>query len=156
MLPGISVEIMDPRLEEDAKIHSCHPNDAVVRVWTDIVYDILARVHDTTGINTIGCFRIGRDMDRLRCPPTVLVGIDKQVFRDWKVVREAIVSALNSRGLESVGVRIRKDKKHLRANNIERNPIQPSDCRPDPPLGYSLSPHNMKDAIWTLDSRGVG
>lgn len=148
-LPEVSVEIMDPRFEEDPKVHGCHPNDAVVPMWTDIVNDIIARV-DTIGINTIGCFRIGRDIDRSRCPPTVLLGIDRQVFRDWRVVREAVVVALDSRGLTSVGVLIRKDKKPLRASNLENNPIEPADCRRDPPLGYSLSPHSMKDALGTL------
>lgn len=150
-LPEISVEIMDRRFEEDPKVHGCQPNDAVVPMWTDIVNDIIARV-DTKGINTIGCFRIGRDTDRSRCPPTVLLGIDRQVFRDWRIVRDAVVSALDSRGLISVGVIIRKDKKPLRASNLETNPVQPTDCRSDPPLGYSLSlSHNMReDAFGTL------
>ncbi|KAL2788064.1 hypothetical protein BJX66DRAFT_340567 [Aspergillus keveii] len=117
-----SVEVTDVRFDERESIHPCYPTDAISPVWTDVAEEIMARVLDPTGIFTIGCFRVGgkiytRDRywewtvkeSRERCPPTVVIGVDRLVKRDWTQVRETVIAILDARGLDEVAVLIRKD-----------------------------------------------
>ncbi|KAL2844019.1 hypothetical protein BJX68DRAFT_269884 [Aspergillus pseudodeflectus] len=117
-----SVEITDVRFHQRESIHPCYPTDAIFPVWTDVAEEIMTRISDPTGIFTIGCFRVGgkiytRDLSwewavkesRERCPPTVVIGVDRLVKRDWAQVRETAIAVLDARDLDEVAVLIRKD-----------------------------------------------
>jgi hypothetical protein len=91
-----SVEIIDVRFYERESIHPCYPTDAIFPVWMEVAEEIMTRVSDPTGIFTIGCFRVGGKVytrnqywewsveeSRERCPPTVVIGVDRLVKRDW-------------------------------------------------------------------------
>lgn len=145
---GVSVEIADPRFEDNLSVYACYPTDIICPVWRDLVPEVIAQV-DTTGINTIGCFRVGlKDTDRSECAPTVLLGVNYRVQRDWKSVRETVVHVLDRYNLSSVAVLIRKDsgKPSLSAagfQNFERTSLGLDECRLDPSLGSSLGAHGV-------------
>jgi hypothetical protein len=151
-----SVEIIDVRFYERESIHPCYSKDALYPVWTEVAEEIMARVLDPTGIFTVGCFRVGgkihtRDRywewtvkeSRERCPPTVVIGVDRLVERDWTQVRETVMAILDARGLDEVAVLIRKDAdsrpEKLVGDWDPRSPLGVQDCRPDPGLGSSMN-----------------
>ncbi|KAJ0420794.1 hypothetical protein BJY00DRAFT_312720 [Aspergillus carlsbadensis] len=137
-------------------IHPCYPTDAIFPVWTDVAEEILTRISDPTGIFTIGCFRVGgkiytRDRywgwtveeSRERCPPTVVIGVDRLVMRDWIQVRETVIAILDARGLDEVAVLIRKDADSRPVKAVgdwdPQSPLEVWNCRPNPDLGSSLN-----------------
>jgi hypothetical protein len=151
-----SVEITDVRFHQRESIHRCYPTDAIFSVWTDVGEEIMTRISDPTGIFTIGCFRVGgkiytRDPywewavkeSRERCPPTVVIGVDRLVKRDWAQVRETVIAVLDARGLDEVAVLIRKDvdsrPDKVVGDGDPQEPLGVHNCRPDPDLGYSIN-----------------
>ncbi|KAL2830833.1 hypothetical protein BDW59DRAFT_158273 [Aspergillus cavernicola] len=109
-LQRVSVEIMDPKLMQRPKIHPCLPSDPIFPIWTQVATDIFNGIN-RAGVFTVGCFRIGSDYDRHQCPPTVLLGVDRKVKRDWKQLREVVITILDRHNLHAVAVTIRKDNK---------------------------------------------
>lgn len=148
-ITDVSVEIMDEKFEEDPRIHVCVQSDAIFPIWKLVALQIFHNI-DRRGVFTIGCFRIGDDNDRLKCPPTILLGVDHAVKRDWKPVRDTIVAILDNRGLLNVAVTIQKDNKVRRRGGIRDEGVAVEDCRKDPNLGTSLSPWDGKDGHGTL------
>ncbi len=150
-LQGLNVEITDPKFFERPSIHPCLATDAIFPVWTQVATDIAHGI-DRTGVFTISCFRIGCDDDRLKCPPTVLLGVDKNVKRDWKVVREEIVSILDRHRLNGVAVTIRKDNEIIRDGYPDDKDMgsRPNDCLPGPRPATSISPRTIHDSNGTL------
>lgn len=146
----VSVEIMDAKFEQSPRIHACVPSDAIFPIWQQVALQIFDGI-DCRGVFTIGCFRIGNHNDRFRCPPTILLGVDRAVKRDWKPVRDTIVAILDSRRLLNVAVTIRKDNKLTRASEIRSGEgIPAADCRKDPNIGTSLSPGDEKKHHGTM------
>ncbi|KAL5342149.1 hypothetical protein BJX70DRAFT_386274 [Aspergillus crustosus] len=150
-LKGVSVEIVDPKSEQRPMIHGCLPNDSIFPIWRQVAMAIFNHI-DQTGVFTIGCFRIGNSNERLRCAPTILLGVDRNVKRDWKQVREAVVGVLDAHGLNTVAVIIRKDNQVTRGGSLDSGDkgATPEDCRHDPKLGTSICPGGMKDGQGTL------
>lgn len=150
-LQGINVEIIDPKLSQRPNIHPCLPTDSIFPIWTQVSTDIFNGI-DRTGVFTIGCFRIGSDYDLQKCPPTVLLGVDKNVRRDWRDLREVVVSILDRHNLTAVAVAIRKDNK-MRSDGQpgDQDPgARPENCRLDPKMGVSISPRTAHDSNGTL------
>lgn len=150
-LQGINVEIIDPKLSQRPNIHPCLPTDSIFPIWTQVGTDIFNGI-DRTGVFTIGCFRIGSDYDLQKCPPTVLLGVDKNVRRDWRDLREVVVSILDRHNLTAVAVAIRKDNK-MRSDGQpgDQDPgARPENCRLDPKMGVSISPRTAHDSNGTL------
>ncbi|KAJ0418779.1 hypothetical protein BJY00DRAFT_314691 [Aspergillus carlsbadensis] len=104
----VPVEITDPSFDCEPFVHPCLTTDAVFPVWEPLAEQILDTV-GLSGVHTLGCYRIGDNSNVNMCPPTALMGIDRKSTRDWKLVREGIVTILDSNGLGSVAVIIRKD-----------------------------------------------
>lgn len=141
-LEGITVEVADVSVIRRPEIYPCLPTDEIYPVWTEVAMEIFNRI-DRAGVFTIGCFRIGGDgWDRDESPPTVLIGVDRHSRRDWKDVRETVVSILDGRGLDSVVVTIRKDNAIARGVlSMDYEPgARTADFRPDPRPGTSLGP----------------
>ncbi|KAL4925541.1 uncharacterized protein BDV17DRAFT_300296 [Aspergillus undulatus] len=150
-IQGVPVETMDPRFMQRPKIHPCLPTDAIFPVWTHVATDIFRGI-DRTGVFSIGCFRIGNSYNRMECQPTVLLGVDRKVKREWKPLKEAIVAILDRNNLNSVAVTICKDNKITRDGGPGDDDIgaRVKDCRRDPVLGTSLSPRSLRTARGTL------
>lgn len=149
-ITDVSVEIIDAKFEEDPQIHACVPSDAIFPIWKQVAMEIFHNI-DRRGLFTIGCFRIGDANDRLKCPPTILLGVDRSVKRDWKPARDTIVAILDKRGLIDVAVTIRKDNKVTRRGWVgEDEGVAVEDCRKDPNFGTSLSPWDRKNEHGTL------
>lgn len=149
-ITDVSVEIIDEDFDEDPQIHACVPSDTIFPIWKQVAMEIFHNI-DCRGVFTIGCFRIGDENDRLKCPPTILLGVDRSVKRDWKPARDTIVAILDKRGLIDVAVTIHKDNKVARRRGIsDREGFAAEDCRKDPYFGTSLSPWDRKDEQGTL------
>lgn len=149
-LGDINVEITDPRFGRRPSVFPCTPNDGIFHVWGVVAEDIMSSI-DLTGIFTIGCFRVGEGVHPEGCPPTVLFGVDRRAPRDWKVVREATIEVLEQWGLTAVAVLIRKDTSTDIADyqqSLTTNPTKLCTKHANP--GFSLSPHDNKDALGTL------
>lgn len=146
----ITVEIIDPRFGQRPRFFPCSPDDAIFPLWERVGESILNTL-DLTGLWTIGCCRIGVSEDLIQCPPTILLGVDRQTRRNWKDVREAVVRVLDSFGLSTEGVLIRKDKNVFKMDSqstpatastgIFMNEVNP---------GYSLCPQRMKHGQGTF------
>jgi hypothetical protein len=80
---------------------------------------------------------------RERCPPTVVIGVDRLVKRDWTQVRETVIAILDARGLDEVAVLIRKDADSRPEKVVgdwdPQDPLGVQDCRRDPGLGSSIN-----------------
>lgn len=149
-ITNASVEIMDAKFEQSPGIYACVPSDRIFPIWKQVALQIFHQI-DCRGVFTIGCFRIGNDNDRSKCPPTILLGVDRAVKRNWKPVRDTIVTILDNRGLFNVAVTIRKDNRLARTNQIRsREGIPAADCRDDPNIGTSLSPSDREYEHGTL------
>ncbi|KAL3459404.1 hypothetical protein BJX64DRAFT_291231 [Aspergillus heterothallicus] len=160
-LLDFSVEISDAQFMQREAVFPCKSFDAIYKVWTTVAEEILERIGDLTGIFSLACFRVGGhvytrdqwweyqvDADCERSPPTVVLGADRLESRDWREVRDIIVSILDARGLTSVAVLIRKDAEAQPGKVVEnicqdRYPFPygaaVGDCRPDPRLGTSIN-----------------
>ncbi|KAL4779658.1 hypothetical protein BJX76DRAFT_365088 [Aspergillus varians] len=147
-LYGISVEVIDPRFDESPKLHPCLRTDDISPVWRTVAEAILHHI-GVTGIFTLGCFRIGIDANRQRCPPTVLFGVDRRAQRNWKEAREGAISVLESYGLYDVAVLIRNDTTAVRSG---RTPAAAGveDCRQDLKVGASIAPRSLNHGHGTL------
>ena len=149
-ITNASVEIMDAKFEQSPGIYACVPSDRIFPIWKQVALQIFHQI-DCRAVFTIGCFRIGNDNDRSKCPPTILLGVDRAVKRNWKPVRDTIVTILDNRGLFNVAVTIRKDNRLARTNQIRsREGIPAADCRDDPNIGTSLSPSDREYEHGTL------
>ncbi|KAL3450776.1 hypothetical protein BJX65DRAFT_304931 [Aspergillus insuetus] len=110
----------------------------------------------SNGDFTIGCFRVGgkiytRDRywkwtvkeSRKRCPPTVVIGVDRLVKRDWTQVRVTVITILDARGLDEVAVLIRKDSDSRIGKVVgdwdPQDSLGVQNCRQDPVLGSSIN-----------------
>ncbi|KAL2838184.1 hypothetical protein BJY01DRAFT_251086 [Aspergillus pseudoustus] len=82
----------------------------------------------------LGCFRVGgkiytrgqyfgydSEEERQRCPPTVMLGVDRLAARDWREVRGTVVDILDARGLGSIAVLIRKDTYPRSSGKVARS-----------------------------------
>ncbi|KAL4908844.1 hypothetical protein BDW74DRAFT_165573 [Aspergillus multicolor] len=145
----VSVEIVDERFARPPLIHPCQPHDTIFPIWQRVALEIFNTI-DTTGVFTIGCFRIGSHRDRRHCPSTVLLGVDRSATRDWKQVREQVVAVLEIHELTDVAVTIHKDNHITGGSDFEDSGVTPRDCRINPNLGSSISPASIKDANGTL------
>ncbi|KAL4786918.1 hypothetical protein BJX76DRAFT_354731 [Aspergillus varians] len=150
-LQEVSVEIIDPKFAQRPMIHPCLPTDDIFPVWKQVASDIFHGIN-RTGVFTIGCFRIGSIYDRLQCPPTILLGEDRGVKRDWRQLRETVVGILDRHSLSAVAVMIRKDNKISRDGGLDS--AEPGamvqHCRLDPKPTPSLSPRSLLHGHGTL------
>jgi hypothetical protein len=84
------------------------------------------------------------------CPPTVLMGIDRTSTRDWKQAREQMISILDSNGLGSVAVIIRKDISPLASGEMLETLASVEECELAPNMGAALAPKGLKNGNGTL------
>ncbi|RAH44293.1 uncharacterized protein BO95DRAFT_465198 [Aspergillus brunneoviolaceus CBS 621.78] len=107
---NIAVEICDILFcaKYRLRLQSCTVKDAVFSQW-EAVLEAILRTIPLAGVLYISCCRTGATSSTSGSAPTVLLGVDPTASVDWKVVREQIVTVLESFGLDSVGVLIRQD-----------------------------------------------
>jgi hypothetical protein len=153
----VSIEIMDPLSFRNPKIFPVSSSHPIFKLWKSVT-DTIIRDVELKGICNINCFKIGpRNLD-YECPQadegpvTVLVGIDWHVRRDWKNVREAILTILSRFGLVDVGVMIRKDRGLSRmAGEQALAALTPhQQCTTEIDMGYSLAPRKMHQGQGTF------
>ncbi|EAU29902.1 predicted protein [Aspergillus terreus NIH2624] len=140
----VAVEIMDPAFGANPHLFPVSSSHPISQHWKSVAEAIIGEF-DLRGICTINCFRIGASSQIDQCPVTVLVGIDQQVTRDWRNVREAILIILARYNLADVGVMIRKDRGLSRmAGEQALAALTPhQQCTTEIDMGYSLAPRKM-------------
>ena len=106
-LPDVSVEICDARAVLPDLYHLIVPEDAIFPIW-DRVLETMLENCDLTDWNSVGCYRIGKEEDWKKNPPTVIVTVNNSL-PDWRPTRETIVAILDSFHLPMVGVKIKRD-----------------------------------------------
>ena len=100
-------------------------------------------------MNTIGCFRIGRNPVPEANPITILITVDKGSSRDWRGLREDVIIVLEKFFLPMVGVKIQQDQV-VRAVTT-RNGELPSAIFEGPALaGQSLGCRDIEIGTGTL------
>jgi hypothetical protein len=110
----ISVEIMDAQARQPLRTFSVLKSDPIFNKWASVLGRILTDV-DLTDIQLIGCYRRGRNsgIDNL---VTVLVIVDINSKRSWRITRDVIAGILDCSNLPMVAVEIVKDRKTLPMN----------------------------------------
>lgn len=104
-LSDVSIEITDPHVLEPMHYSPVLESDAIYPVWDRVCETILRRL-DLKDWKCLECFRTGRNEDTSANPPTIFVTVMKNSPRDWKRVREDIITIVDSSHLSTVGVSI--------------------------------------------------
>ncbi|KAJ5779793.1 hypothetical protein N7457_007513 [Penicillium paradoxum] len=110
-LGHVNVEIADPA------VHSLRP----FRVWTiglceplySVYHDVTSRIStevDLTGFLSMSGLRVGHSPKRKDSEPFILINVKYQSNKDWRGVREQIVSILDDFNVPMVGVLILKGR----------------------------------------------
>lgn len=143
-----SVEMADPRAFEPDLYFPLKPGDPLYADWYEILY-FMFRTCVLVDVNTIGCFRIGRNPVPEANPITILITVDKGSFRDWRGLREDVIIVLETFFLPMVGVKIQQDQV-VRAVTT-RNGELPSAIFEGPALaGQSLGWRDIEIGTGTL------
>ncbi|KAL2837473.1 hypothetical protein BJY01DRAFT_251433 [Aspergillus pseudoustus] len=158
--PEMPVEVIDPAFFLTHLLHPCQPEEAIFPIWKDVADEIIAKT-DLAGILTVGCFRVGGGGEGYnswyqrheKYPPTVVLGVDPHIQRDWREAREGVVRILDSRGLDEVAVLIRKDMPSPRIETSRAKPVSAEHIRPGPSLDTKDVPHLSPD-LYTQGQTG--
>ena len=102
-----------------------------------------------SGINAIGCFRIGKHDVLKQNPPTVYISVSQWSGRGWKGAREKVVTILNRFGLQSVAVAIMKDE-IVRGHNDFHEERLPETARYTTQVGMSIGVHGSRSSSSTF------
>jgi hypothetical protein len=144
----VSVEIADERAFRRILCFPVRSNDGIFPLWDSVCSAILNELN-LEDMKCIECFRLGTDRDPLNNPPTVMVTVAKSSTRDWKQVREQIVSILNRFKLPSVAIAIAKGTIQRGIDVVDRR-LPRNAYQHESQVGLSLGVHKSNHSASTF------
>ncbi|KAJ5937105.1 hypothetical protein N7466_003555 [Penicillium verhagenii] len=118
--PRTVVEISDTAALTTPNTTPVFFNDPVFEKW-DSVWQQICQEVPLVDIETVGCFRRGRNPVVEENPATVLVSTNMQNNRNWKGVRDRIIDILQQHDLAMVAFEITKDTGFHQRSGFDHN-----------------------------------
>lgn len=105
----VSVEISTPKAMLPRECSPVLPSDEIFSKW-QMIYERILSTCDIREWIALECFRYGRESDRMKNPPTVIISVQRGSKVNWLPTREQVAKILNEFRLSTVGVSVVEDK----------------------------------------------